>query len=331
MPPRPRDFDRSPFTKPLTRKRSRRELKAATRLAFGPQKRALKKEIKGTRLSKKRIRQYFPNYRESIGEAASRTQAAYGQAQQEIGAASQSAANFAEQVRQRMAQEAMEDAARRGVAYDPSGSQTGAQANLARMNTANVLRGVTSAQGASQQAMFADKGRIAQREKIEQLLRADARKRSLQGERRDLLRDQGAFRADQLRQMRGEERDYLLGLMAAGEPGKARRFQAKENRKSRRFDRKQAAKNRKADSKGGGGSGSKKDRRQNKRETKADIARLRSKLESAKPKQQRRFAENKRATIRKLVDQGRGFSKLEARKAYKRWRKNSGIYGPFKD
>src|SRR5690606_17695249 len=141
----------------------------------------------------------------------------------------------AETLRQRLAQEGMADAQRRGASFDPSGSQLNAQAQLARINAANILQGVTAAQGASQGAYMTDKRRIAERESITQRMREQDRRRALAQERRALLREKGEYMASLRPAAREAERNYHLGLLAARDRRAARRFEAREAAKERAF------------------------------------------------------------------------------------------------
>lgn len=228
------------FLKPIRGKRYRRELRAATRAQFRPIQRQVGGEIRASKAQSGRIRDYFKEYGKSLDPIAQRTAQAYGGAQQQIGQQSQASSQYAETLRQRLEGEARADAERRGVSYDPSGAQTNVAAQLARMNASNVLSGVIGAQGASQQAYLRDKQRIGEREKIEQLLREQARRRSFQADKREIAREKGAFRTDFRRQTRDTERDFYLGLLAARDKKAARRFAAQESAKSRRFESREA-------------------------------------------------------------------------------------------
>jgi hypothetical protein len=158
-----------------TPKQIRREARGATRAQYGPLVREIKQEKKASNLQQKRISDYFPQYGQSLDQSAARTASAYQTAGDSIRSDSASATAYAEQLRSKLAGEEQADAAKRGVSYDPSGSQTNAAAQLARINAANVLTGVTASHGATQQAYLADKKAIGSREEIEQHLRETAR------------------------------------------------------------------------------------------------------------------------------------------------------------
>ena len=241
---KPKDLESGPFLKPLGKKRFRKEARSALRLAYKPAERQIEGEIRASKLGQKRTRDYFKTYGKQVDAAGASTAAAYEGAQASIGQASSAAADYAEKLRQRMASEAQEDAARRGVPYDPSGSSTMAEGNLARINAANTLSGVTGIQGAAQAGYYADKGRIGERESVEQRLREQARRRSLKDEKRDMVGDKAAQMAQMFATSRDSERDFYLGLKAAQEPGKGRRFDRKQSAKDRSLTRSESAKDR---------------------------------------------------------------------------------------
>jgi hypothetical protein len=118
------------------------------------------------------------------------------------------------------------------VNYDPSGSNVGAQAQLARINSSDTLRNVTSSQGAAQASMFADKQRIAQREKIEQLLQEQERRRSYTQDLRDLAKRKSDTMIQEKGRLRDSERDYHLGLLAAKGSKRSARISAQNSKRS---------------------------------------------------------------------------------------------------
>lgn len=319
--PKPKKF--SPLTAPLTRKDLRRELKATGRLAVGPEKRILEAERRTSRVQSRRIKDWFPQYGKSVQQAAQRTRVGYGQADASIAAASDQAQNYAEQLRQRLAQEAQADANLRGVQYDPSGSLVNAQSQLARINSANTLRGVTAAQGASQNAYLQDKRRIGRREMVEQLLREQQRRRSYTEDLRDLARRKSDSMIQEKGRLRDSERDYYLGLLAARGEKAARRMSRRESHRDRKFNRQQARKDRRFDK-----NESEKDRRDggssqgtsNDRPDREDIAKIMAMLRKAGPSGA--LAEAKRSqVIDELLLKDDSFSRREAKRAFKRYSK----------
>lgn len=237
------------FLASLSPKRWRRESRAMANIRFRPEERALGGEIRASRKRQRGLRKQFKQYRQSINPVIQQTQQAYGEAGKQIQGQSQAAAQYAEQLRQRLAKEGAESAKLRGV-DDPSakGSEINAQAQLARINAANLLSGVTAAQGASQRAYLTDKKRLARKESLAQRLQERDRRRQLKQEKRALKRERGEYRASLRPQAREGEREYHLGLLAARDRKAARRFEARESAKDRRFSRKQARRERKDDS-----------------------------------------------------------------------------------
>lgn len=323
--------NKSPFTKPLTRKSARKEIKAAGRLAVGDEQRILKAERRTSKVQSRRIRDWFPQYGQAVGQAAQRTAGAYQGADQQIASASDASTNYAETLRQRLAQEGMADAQKRGVQYDPSGSNVGAQAQLARINSSDTLRGVTASQGAAQGAYYADKQRIGQREKIEQLLQEQERRRSYTQDLRDLAKRKSDTMIQERGRLRDSERDYHLGLLAARGNKRSARISAQNSRRSAATTRRgqnitrqnsiRSARTSRQNSKranapdGGGG-----DRRERKQDIRQAMAKIRNHESSAKPKDQ--FSSRKEAmdyleaagvprgiakrAIKRLLNKGKG-------------------------
>lgn len=319
--------NKNPFLKPLTPKRFRRESRAMANVRYRPELRSIKGEQRASKQRQRHIRKWFNQYGKSIDQAAQRTASAYQGAGQQIGQNSQAAANYAETLRQRLAQEGMADAQRRGASFDPSGSQLNAQAQLARINAANVLQGVTAAQGASQGAFMADKRRIAKRESITQRMREQDRRRALSQERRALQRDRGEYMASLRPQAREAERNYHLGLLAARDRKAARRFERREAAKDRAFRASEAAKDRSFDRR--------KERRDAKRDRSkkvdpGDVRRMVAILEGLNRRMTHRAGTNRRWAINQLLLKNKNYSPKEARRAYRKWR-NKHVAGPFKN
>jgi hypothetical protein len=338
--PKKRKNKQSPFTKPLTAKRARKEIKAAGRLAVGPEQKIIQAERRTSKVQSRRIRDWFPQYGQAVQQAGARTAAAYQGADEKISSAADASTNYAETLRQRLAQEGMADAAKRGVAYDDSGSNVGAQAQLARINSSDTLRGVTASQGAAQAGYYADKKRIGEREKVEQLLQEQERRRSYTQQLQDLAKRKSDTMIQEKGRLRDSERDYHLGLLAAKEPGKARKFERgqaakdrklskSEAKKDRRFDRNQAKQDRKAGAGGDGGSGKQEAKRERKAEQRQDVRKVIAGLEAFKPKFAQKALNDRRWAISEILrNENEGISPADARKAYKKWkRRQDGHWG----
>lgn len=276
------EFGKGPFTKPLTRKRLRREVRAARKLQFGPLRREIRGEIRASREQERRAQDYFKGYKQALSQQAAQTRGAYGQADTQISQQAQAASNYAEQLRQRLGTEEASEAAKYGQSsIQREGGETNIAAQLARLNASNILRGVTASQGATQEAYTQRSKDIANRELVEQRLREAARRRSYRSDLRDVAKQEGALGVDFLRQARGSERDFYLGLLGVAGSRAGRRLQktlqkssqrheSKEAAKSRKFEASQAKKDRRAEARGGGkeplSPAEKRQRRQNKRE-----------------------------------------------------------------
>lgn len=203
------------LSEPFTKKQLRREVKGAARAQYGDVTRQVKKEKRASNVQQKRINDYFPQYGKAVEEAAKRSATATSAATSQISADSKAAADYAETLRQRLAGEEAASASTRGVATDRSGSNVNASAQLARINAANVLTGVTASQGASAQNYYADKKAIGERERIEQKLRESARKRSYNEDLRDIAKDKGAFKVAKKAEIVDRERDFMVTKKAA--------------------------------------------------------------------------------------------------------------------
>lgn len=210
---------------PLTRSALRREVKSLAKLEYQPLQRQIKDEKRASGLQQKRIKDWFGQYDESLDESLDRTVSAYETAGAAIDADSMRSADYAEELRQRLAKEGAADAATRGTTYAPD--SVAAAANLARIQTADTLGAVNSTQAANAKAYMADKKTIGTRERIEQAFREDARKRSLNQDSRELARDKGSFLTAKTAELEDRERDYALGVQAATGEVASRRNQRK--------------------------------------------------------------------------------------------------------
>lgn len=218
------------FTQPLTLKQAKRQSRIVARIQTQPERRQIKAEQRAEDVQHGRIKDYFQPYQQGISDAAATSADAYAKAQASIDSSSQNSAQYAEMLRQRLQQEGAQDAATRGVAYNPQPDQTAVAAELARLNSANTLKGVTAAQGASTAAMYADKARIGKREKAEQLLRSDARRRTYDQDLIANARQRGDLAAQNFAQIKNDERDYLLSQQAANLNAKGQKLDAAQAR-----------------------------------------------------------------------------------------------------
>jgi hypothetical protein len=204
-----------PLAKPLTGKRYKRELKAQRRLEFGPEQRQLASEKRAARLTTQRTGDWYDSYLNDLKRLQGQVQGAYAQAGQQVASGNAAQAGYAESLRQRLGTEDRADAKLRGANYDPSQSGTAAQAALARYSTGNTMGGLLATQGANENAYFAAERGIGHGSKVDQLLRARARGRTVNADLRDLASRKRKFAADYASQARPQERDFYLGLLQA--------------------------------------------------------------------------------------------------------------------
>lgn len=200
------------LTAPIaTRKQFRREVQAAARLQFQPQRRALRAEQRAEReLRNRRIPGYFAEYDQAVQNASTATDAAYDQALATISKTTAASSAQDNAVRAKMDAEARADAARTGTTYRPTTDS--AQASASRRATSDQFAALTANQGATEQAYLADKRRIGTGEKVNQLMKSHDRSRTIRSDKRALAREVGAFKVDQRRQIRSDERNYDLQL-----------------------------------------------------------------------------------------------------------------------
>jgi hypothetical protein len=335
-----RDLLRRPssLVKPLTRKRLHKELRATRRIEFGPEQRQLKAEQRASRLSQQRIGDWFPQYQAEVARLGQQTVRGYGGAIGQIQGTAQQGADYAEQLRQRLRQEDEADAARRGAVYDPSGSYTAASANLARMNTAQSYTGMLGAQAANQGGYFADKERIARGEELNQLLREEARGRSINADLRDLAQRKRKFAAEYTSRVRPQERDFYLGLLQAKLGDKASARSAQTSRASSKRSARQAAANRRETRRHNlqterTSQGNLRQRRRENRQEQRDggdggkvdrthVQHMMNTLRLTNRKKLRKWS--RAEAIARLQNESATYTRREAELAYRRWKKSQG-------
>lgn len=232
------------YAKPLTRKQARKELKAAIKLKYGPERAVIKSQAKGLKLQGQRTADYFKEHNKLYtgtkkpGDAPGLVGASRIAGQQSVDAINQAAqdtSTYADALRKRMEQEARDDAAKRGVAYDASAAGVASDADVNRRTAADVLAGVVAAQAQGQTNYLTNRRDITKREGIEAQLRLQAQRRALGADKRALAKEQGAFAVDFARTERGDERDYFLALQELLESKRQRRFNRRQALHERKF------------------------------------------------------------------------------------------------
>lgn len=217
---------------PLTQGQLTRQAKRTARLQTQPIKREIKAEQRASDLQLHRLGDYFDQYKTELGTTGQKVADAYATADQSIAQTGQSTADYAEQLRQKLAAEGRADAATRGATYDTGQDATAAQATVSRLDSSGILQNVTKANAASAADLYANKGTIASREKVEQKLREAARKRTYNQDLKDLATRTGDLTKQAVSDLTKQERDFYLGQQAASLSAKSQRSDAKATRRS---------------------------------------------------------------------------------------------------
>lgn len=225
------------LTDPLTRKRFKKELKAATRAEFRPLSRELASQKRISLLQSQRTSRYFKDYQQAIGRGRTAVQGAYNNAAQSMNNYAAAAGSQDAALRAQLGQQASADASLYGGSGD-----TGA-ANLALLGSANRVRagadvvGAIQGQGANTYGYLTSQKANAKLGRIEALNAEAANRRQISADKMDLLREKADFRNTYLADAREGERRYELALKelrnANRQAAKDRNFQASENAKDR--------------------------------------------------------------------------------------------------
>jgi len=234
------------FTKTLSKKGLRREVSAAAKLEFRPQERQIEAEQRASERRQKEIPAWFKGYLDTVTGSRAATQAAYGAVGAEQGARTQKALAQDEALREKLVAEERADAAKRGVAYDPEAGESLAQASLARRNLSDAAQNLVGTQGASQYAYLTDQARIGKGEQLNQVLREQARARTLDVDLREFAQRKGEYKAAKRGELRGEEREYGLARQEFGSEKAGRRTQkkvAKQYGKNKKREQKRSLSN----------------------------------------------------------------------------------------
>lgn len=219
------------FTTPLTRKGAKQQARLQARLATRDASRELQAERRAAKQQIKQDAGYFDQYAQTIPVSAQKAADATSAAITQINQTGSGAAAYAEQLRQRLAQEGQADAALRGATYNAGADHTDAQAQLSRLDSSGILANVTAAQGASTQGLLAARGDSAAREKVAQRLRDVARKHSIDSDQRALAAKKGDIKRQEFTDIIGRERDFALGQQAAALNARGQRIDARQTRR----------------------------------------------------------------------------------------------------
>lgn len=235
-------YARSFFLKPVTPKKARKEARARANTIYGPEIRDLSKEQKSYGQKARQTRGAYRNYRKDLKGAAKTANVAYDRAADSISSAVAGTNTYAESLRNRMIADSKADAANRGAAYDPTASNLAQAANLARAQSGNTLSAVLRTQGAAQAGYMADKAanaRLAQRNAV---LAVQGQKAQAGADKRYLKRQRGEYVAGEMSKAREADRNFFIQMRASAQPGKARRFEARQAALARAHDSAEAKK-----------------------------------------------------------------------------------------
>lgn len=222
------------ISQPLTQGQVRRQARRTARLQTQPVKRQIKAEQRASQQQSRNIGDYFNQYASELGTTGQAVADAYAKADAAMAGTGQSVADYAEKIRQQIAGEGRADAALRGANYDPSQDTTAAQATVSRLDSSALLRDVNAADAASAADLYANKGTIAQREKIKQKLLESDRRRSLNQDLRDLAEKKGELRKQAESDLTQQERNFQLGQQAADLNARGQRIDAREAKRDDR-------------------------------------------------------------------------------------------------
>lgn len=221
------------LTQSLTPRTVKKEARAAAQVQYGPELRSLEDEYGISRQQASNIGNWYGQYQTKLEGARTATAQAYAEAQAALDQNQQAASQQDEQLRGRLRQEGLEDAELRGTTYDASGDETAVQAQLARRAYGDMFEAGLQGAGATQSAYLADRGRIAEGQKLDQLTREARVAKNNRQATRDLLRDRGAFLVDFGRQQRADERQWTIEQKAFGLKKREFKSTKKQTRKAR--------------------------------------------------------------------------------------------------
>lgn len=231
---------------PLRGKAARRELGAATRLEFDPQKRELNRSLAGSDARQGQIDQWYNEYKTHVQQLQGNTQQGYNDAAAQGAAFSQNAGAMDAANRQNIEDAGRRDAAMRGQDYSPAGAIDATNAADARQKLLQAQQARVATQGANQNAYGNATQAAVQHQGIEQHTAEQGRKAMLESDARELAAKEGDFRVDFLRQLREDERKFQVESSAAKVDkykAKTGRFTAKETGRHNRSTESQNALN----------------------------------------------------------------------------------------
>jgi len=212
----------------------RKETRASTNLKFRPLEREIGAEKRASERRVGEVGDWWQNYLDTVNQGRSETQAAYGQAGQEIqsqiGAASAADATNT----QTLQAETAKSAELRGAPVDNSAAQREAAAGAQRNYLAAAFGGATAREGANQFGYLTDQKRIGVGQSIASRKEEQRRTRSIEKDRHDVRKERGEYATAKRGELRAGERDYLIQRKAFGLEKKEAAQSAKESARDAR-------------------------------------------------------------------------------------------------
>jgi len=204
------------ITAPLTKKRLRTEMNAATRLRYRPEQQEIEGQQRTSDVQQTNITNWYGEYQRRVAESNARQQAAQREAQAAITGMQTSAQTADDAARGQAQQTAQTDAAARGVQAGTEPFKADLDAAAARRASTSSFGSMLATQGAARDTYMADKGRIGAGDEVQQHLQEATRRRGLDKDMRELQADKGAFRTQYKADARESERKNNLTLAAFG-------------------------------------------------------------------------------------------------------------------
>ena len=257
-----KDKNKSSFlTKPLTKRRFKKELAAQTRAQFKPLSRELQKQERISKLQSQRTSRYFEDYQRAIGRARTQTQGAYQGAVDTMGQYAQQAGSRNAALQGQLQGQATQDASLYGGSGDTGAANLAVQGEANRVRAGADMAGAIAGQGANTYGYLSSQMANSKLAKVEALQAERANRLSISQDRQDLIRERADFRQQYMADAREGERRYELALKelrnSKTQAHKDRTQARKESRKDREQGRRDSRHDRKdaqtGDGKGKGG------------------------------------------------------------------------------
>jgi len=192
--------------KPLVGKDMQQELDAAEKLEFGEEERVLGEAFKSQREHQGVVGSAYDQYRQALTDATGRINAANAGAAQ----GTQTAVDTA-YTQDKAAQDERDKAQALEMAkfgLQAAKESEGARAVEAQRSQGNLRAGETRQQGASDTTFMEGRGATAVQAKAEALVREGRKREELEGKKRGLASEKGAFRVSHRGKLREGEREW---------------------------------------------------------------------------------------------------------------------------